>query len=195
MMMRRMGLLASAALAGALIGSSAASATTVIDLISGSFNEGIGSFSGEITLDVVGGQAISGSGYINYLGLTDVPLVLITTSTLGNEGPGVGFRANDGTDFFGADTNWPPDSAGLLFDVGTTTAETKQYPLYALVAGAGNSAFTGVVNGKEYYDVSGTTALTPSVPEPATWAMLGLGFAALGFAGYRKTRTPRAVTF
>lgn len=109
MMMRRMGLLASAALAGALIGSSAASATTVIDLISGSFNEGIGSFSGEITLDVVGGQAISGSGYINYLGLTDVPLVLITTSTPGNEGPGVGFRANDGTDFFGADTNWPPD--------------------------------------------------------------------------------------
>ncbi len=28
-----------------------------------------------------------------------------------------------------------------------------------------------------------------AVPEPSTWAMLGLGFAALGFAGYRSRRT------
>ncbi len=28
----------------------------------------------------------------------------------------------------------------------------------------------------------------PSVPEPATWAMMLLGFAGLSFAGYRKTR-------
>ena len=28
-----------------------------------------------------------------------------------------------------------------------------------------------------------------AVPEPATWAMLGLGFGALAFAGYRSRRT------
>lgn len=31
------------------------------------------------------------------------------------------------------------------------------------------------------------------VPEPSTWAMLLLGFAGLGFAGYRKARSVRAV--
>jgi hypothetical protein len=188
------GFLASATLAGALLASCAASATTVVDLISGSFNEGIGSFSGEISLDVVGGQAISGSGYINILGLSKAPLVLITSSTPGNEGTPVGFRGNDGTDFFDLNTNWLPDSAGLLFNVGTTTAEWGKYPLYNLASGAGDSAFDGKINGTEYWVATGTTTLT-AVPETSTWAMLGLGFAALGFAGYRKARTPRAVSF
>jgi hypothetical protein len=30
------------------------------------------------------------------------------------------------------------------------------------------------------------------VPEPSTWAMLLIGFAGLGFAGYRQAREPRA---
>jgi hypothetical protein len=29
---------------------------------------------------------------------------------------------------------------------------------------------------------------TPAVPEPSTWAMMLLGFAGLGFAGYRTAR-------
>ncbi len=36
------------------------------------------------------------------------------------------------------------------------------------------------------------TPATPAAPEPSTWAMMGLGFAALAFAGYRKTRRPAA---
>jgi hypothetical protein len=31
-----------------------------------------------------------------------------------------------------------------------------------------------------------TTSVTPSIPEPSTWAMMALGFAALGWAGFRK---------
>ncbi len=35
--------------------------------------------------------------------------------------------------------------------------------------------------------------LTPgAVPEPSTWAMLLLGFAGLGFAGYRRARAGHA---
>jgi hypothetical protein len=31
-----------------------------------------------------------------------------------------------------------------------------------------------------------TTSVTPSIPEPSTWVMMGLGFGALGYAGFRR---------
>jgi hypothetical protein len=33
--------------------------------------------------------------------------------------------------------------------------------------------------------------LSAAAPEPSTWAMMGLGFAGLGFAGYRKAKEAR----
>jgi len=39
-------------------------------------------------------------------------------------------------------------------------------------------------------DVSGN--FSSSVPEPSTWAMMLLGFVGLGYAGYRRAKTPRA---
>ena len=33
-----------------------------------------------------------------------------------------------------------------------------------------------------------TTSVTPSVPEPSTWVMMGLGFGALGYAGFRRRK-------
>jgi len=38
----------------------------------------------------------------------------------------------------------------------------------------------------------GTYTLSPTIPEPSTWAMMLLGFAGLGYAGYRGS--PRAVS-
>jgi len=47
---------------------------------------------------------------------------------------------------------------------------------------------TGEVGGM----IETTITQHSAVPEPSTWAMLLIGFAGLGFAGYRKARTARA---
>jgi hypothetical protein len=39
------------------------------------------------------------------------------------------------------------------------------------------------------------TSVTAAVPEPATWAMMLLGFGCLGFAGYRRSRKDGAESF
>jgi hypothetical protein len=53
----------------------------------------------------------------------------------------------------------------------------------------------GSVTLTQFYDI-GTTGdfSTAAVPEPSTWAMMLLGFAGLGFAGYRRTRGAAALT-
>jgi hypothetical protein len=45
--------------------------------------------------------------------------------------------------------------------------------------------------GVEIYAVNSGGSITP-VPEPSTWAMMVLGFAGLGFAGYRASRRTSA---
>ncbi len=37
------------------------------------------------------------------------------------------------------------------------------------------------------------TAVSLSTPEASTWAMMALGFATLGFTGFRSRRTPTAI--
>ena len=39
----------------------------------------------------------------------------------------------------------------------------------------------------------GWVLYSPTVPEPSTWAMMLVGFAGLGFAGYRRARAGRTV--
>ena len=39
------------------------------------------------------------------------------------------------------------------------------------------------------------TAITPGVPEPSTWVLMGTGFAALGFAAFRRRRGRASATF
>jgi hypothetical protein len=196
--MKKFGTLAvSSLLLGAAM-MSPASAVTVVDSISGSFGSGVGNFSGQVTLDVVAGQATSGSGEITFssLGISNAPMVLITASTPGVETPVVGWRANDGTDLGGLNTNVPLDSAGLLFVIGTSnqTPTEGQYPVFNLASGPGNSVFDGNVNGTTYYVVTGTANIS-AVPEPSTWAMLILGFCGLGFMAYRRKQTGQQFSF
>jgi PEP-CTERM motif-containing protein len=55
--------------------------------------------------------------------------------------------------------------------------------------GAGSGLYGAVVlvDGAADYTSAGGLSLT-AAPEPSTWAMMMLGFAGLGFAGYRKAR-------
>jgi PEP-CTERM motif len=47
--------------------------------------------------------------------------------------------------------------------------------------------------GFDDFTVGTIQQVTPSAPEPATWAMMMLGFAGLGLAGYRKAKTNRGI--
>jgi hypothetical protein len=173
-------------LSGALLAFSAniAAASTVTLNVTGTIGGGVGDYSANVVLDVVGGQAVSGTGSINILGLSSAPLVLITTSTPYNEtSPGpVGFRDDGGTDIGGADTAFPLNN-GLLFDVGTTTPSWGNFPLFAFWTDG--SLFSGTVGGTYYYADFGTASVS-AVPEPSTWAMMVLGFAGVGFMAYRR---------
>jgi PEP-CTERM motif len=80
------------------------------------------------------------------------------------------------------------DATGTEFDAADTD---KQFSTTAL-----SGAFTSVdINSPTGFDeikhieISGLAA----VPEPSTWALMGVGFAALGLLGYRKTRSDNAL--
>ena len=105
---------------------------------------------------------------------------------------GIGFRANDGTDYFDLDQAYPISANGLLFDVGTTTAQFRGFPLFTVWSTGGDAyaaAFTGNVGGTEYWNIQGSAAVSAgAVPEPSTWAMMGIGFLGLAFAGFRQRK-------
>ena len=198
--MKRLLLLTTAALI-ALAAPGGANAAVQNLAISGSLDGH--DYTGTLSLDVNGGQAVSGTGTLSILGLSNTPVVLITASTSGASGyPNnlIGYRGNDGTDYFDLDQAYPISANGLLFDVGTTTAEWGQHPLFAIWS-EGNgygAAFTGQVAGTEYYNIQGSAfasaagaSAAGAVPEPSTWAMGLLGFGGLGLMGWRKSRTKR----
>lgn len=169
-----------------------------------------GSFNGTLNLDVVNGKAVSGSGKINILSYTGATLTLITTSTPYNEDnsaayPGalVGFRANDGTDLIAYDQAYPISTNGLLFAIGTSNPQPNGNPLIGLFSdgnGGYGAQFTGQVDRVEYYNdyvLTGVSVVAAAggVPEPATWALMIVGFGAVGAAMRRRAKVRTAVSF
>jgi PEP-CTERM motif len=68
------------------------------------------------------------------------------------------------------------DTGGLFSDTPVLLSLTANQ---ALGSGTVSSSFT-----------NGTTGVTPSIPEPSTWVMMGMGFGALG--GYAASRQRKA---
>jgi hypothetical protein len=161
-------------------------------------------FTAIFSLDVSGGHAISGTGTISGGGLTSPEtLTLITLSSPGveNDGGGLlGYRSNDGTDWYDADTAVPIDANGLIFAIGPGSVgfeTSQQFDIY----NNGNNTFDVGFFGKNepgiapnYYSYNIPVNVTVT-PLPSAWTMLIAGFIGLvGFVAYGEKKRHAAAT-
>jgi hypothetical protein len=167
--------------------------------VSGYNPEGDGAITGAIDLSVSGGMATDGTATLmgGMLSPSPASFSLVTSNCCGypNNPPDsfTGWRAGDGTDWFGGNTNYPIDSNGLIFESGPwDTTGTYVFGVYSNGSGGYEAALFGPGGANNYYTYNDPITLS-AVPEPSTWAMLGLGFAGLAFVGYRKRREALAI--
>jgi hypothetical protein len=115
-------------------------------------------------------------------GLPVTPTFTFTSPVNGVPGPSGGF----GDFSAGLQGNWSGTSnhfAGPIdFDIAGISVSDF------VVNSQGFFAVADVLGNVGTGDVGGKTGTIAGTPEPSTWAMMLLGFAGLGFAGYRKAR-------
>jgi hypothetical protein len=133
----------------------------------------------KMTLDVVGGQAVSGTGTLTdpafWSGADTMDLVTLGTPLVHNLGGGdLSYRFGGGTDLIG-DTAVPVDPNGLVFIVSNLSNAARDIGFNIWSNGGGS--YTGFLAGNG--GIYNTYSMT-AVPEPATWAMMLLGIAGLG---------------
>jgi hypothetical protein len=105
--------------------------------------------------------------------------------------------ANSGALFDGASPNLAIYNAlgvGGFGSFALTPGQSDTTVSFALNGAAISAINADIGAGDEYFAVGGTVSATPTIPEPATWAMMLLGFAGLGFAGYRASRKGAALS-
>jgi hypothetical protein len=158
----------------------------------------VGSFTNNSGQDLVADFA---GGDTDYRG----PLTLDLTASVswltpGNSSINFAFFADPNNTQGG---NTPTDAPGMDLDDGqfegsqgnqsfASTVDLTGTGLYSLSdAGTLFLAAGATISGGQS---SMLASVSPAVPEPSTWAMMALGFAGLGFAGYRRARLrPAAV--
>ena len=193
---------ATAVIVGATLGLPAANANVIYNF-GGDF--GPPAFTATVSLNVVGGQALSGTGTITF-GANNFDLTLITLTTdggNGNYGGQTGFRDNHGTDIFGGDTAIPVDGNGLIFAISNTPLWGQDALFAAWNKGDGTLAFLISGTLANVFDVwvktsvgSGDMALTGSelsqTPLPAALPLFAGGLGALGLLGWRRKKKAAA---
>jgi hypothetical protein len=193
---------AAAVIAGATLGVPAANANVIYNF-GGDF--GPPAFTATVSLNVVGGQALSGTGTITF-GANNFDLTLITLTTDGGNGNysgQTGFRDNHGTDIFGGDTAIPVDGNGLIFAISNNPLWGQDALFAAWDKGDGTLAFLISGTLANVFDVwvktsagSGEMALTGSeisqTPLPAALPLFAGGLSALGLLGWRRKKKAAA---
>ncbi len=79
------------------------------------------------------------------------------------------------------------DSATLLYINPVPNQPWTEYTVYATATGS--DTFSVGFRNDPSFDGLDNFSVTAAVPEASTWAMMVLGFAGLGFAGFRARRT------
>ena len=148
----------------------------------------------KFSLDVVGGQAVSGGGELSspyWTGPAAMTLVTLSTTDVHDLGGGsLSYRFGGGTDLIG-DTAASIDGWGPVFTVNTNPNLDVGFNVW----NNGNGTYTGFIAGNSpaagqpiiYLGETGAVALT-AVPEASTWAMMLAGFGGLGFAAFYRSR-------
>ena len=116
----------------------------------------------------IGALALNGDDLLRSPGATDDKSAAIQIAIWSIE-YGSGFA------YTGVDNNIPNLVSEYIGNVTGASPLWKPYSNFATLTEAGNQ-----------------NLITTSVPEPATWAMMLLGFAGLGFAGHRRARKSHA---
>ena len=131
-----------------------------------------------VTNDSTSGHALatvsasSFTGWMTDVGYTNTVVgVAPTTVSSGPSGSAINF-------LFPAPGSINPGDNTVLLTIMTNATTVK----------AGNISF--IDNG-----TATVAGFAPGVPEPSTWAMLLLGFAGLGFAGYRTRQKAASIAF
>ena len=147
-----------------------------------------------LALDVVGGQALSGTGTIqspDWAGSDVMTLVTLATAGVNDLGGGnLSYRFGGGTDLIG-DTTLPIDSNGLVFQVANLPGQNLGFNIWS----NGGGSFTGFLGGDgptpdsaKIYEAFNGGFVAGGVPEPETWALLIAGAGMIGFAARRQRR-------
>jgi hypothetical protein len=195
--------IAAAVIVGAAFEVPAANANAIYNF-SGDF--GPPAFTATVSLDVVGGQALSGTGTIAF-GAKIFDLTLITLATddgNGNYGGQTGFRDNNGADIFGGDTTAPIDGNGLIFAISNNPLWGQDALFAAWDNGGGTFAFliSGALAG--VFDVWVKTSVGTGIaleggglsetPLPGALPLFATGLGALGLLARRRKRKAQATT-
>jgi hypothetical protein len=163
--------------------------------------------SGSITFDTATPASFSSSTQARYNNaLTSVSLAALPIGALPTNGIGVYNNASfvSHFDLFSVDAHtgfWP---TYLSFGLSLYKSQSSGYPVTAItslnlpttpydLSTFASSTFNlnKYTNGNSEFSAQGyltSLTLASAVPEPATWAMILLGFAGVGFAAYRRGR-------